>query len=169
MSHYIPVSFFTLMICKNLFQCVRLIKLLYNFQRTAGTCGLTGLDRLLCFMIVQELQNFATSLLRSVQGDKGLLEALTKLSKEIDPVSGLISMCLMCVYIWGEWETDAQYKASQYFKRLQGCLHVALPVSHETPCRRRTRGSITPSPARARHQGEWTRSKSGGRPWQTTS
>jgi len=52
----------------------------------------------------------------------------------------------------GGGETDAQYKASRYayFKRLQGCLHAALTISHKT-CRRPTRGGITPSRLQHEH------------------
>jgi len=66
-------------------------------QRTVGTWGLTGLDRLLCFMIVQELQNFTRFLERRVLKDKMWMDWLNKLSTELDPVSSLISECgILC-------------------------------------------------------------------------
>lgn len=62
-------------------------------QRTVGTWGLTGLDRLLCFMIVQELQNFTSFLERRVLKDKTSVDLFNKLSAELEPVTSLISMC----------------------------------------------------------------------------
>ena len=56
-----------------------------------GTWGLTGLDRLLCFMIVQELQNFTGFLERRVLKDKMAMELFSKLSVELGPVAGLVS------------------------------------------------------------------------------
>ena len=59
-------------------------------QRSVGTWGLTGLDRLLCFMIVQELQNTLVYLMRGVFQDKAMLDVLSKFNKEMQPLQGLI-------------------------------------------------------------------------------
>lgn len=47
-------------------------------------------------MIVQELQNFVAHLDRRIMQDKNWVEMFTKLSKELEPVSGLVSksVCL---------------------------------------------------------------------------
>jgi WASH complex subunit strumpellin len=60
-------------------------------QHSVGTWGLTGLDRLLCFMIVQELQNFVAYLDRRIMQDKNWLEMFTRLGKELEPVSAVTS------------------------------------------------------------------------------
>lgn len=58
------------------------------FQRAVGSWGLSGLDRLLCFMIVQEFQNFIGSLDKMIKKDKSWDEAFTKLMKDLSPLSG---------------------------------------------------------------------------------
>ena len=60
-------------------------------QQSIGTCGLTGLDRLLCFMMVRELQNFLAIIERVVLRDKMWLEMFGTLMKTLNPVRGLIS------------------------------------------------------------------------------
>ncbi len=57
-----------------------------------GTWGLTGLDRLLCFMIVQELQNFLVGLQRHVLRDKVWVDLLAGLSRTLTPVEGILGM-----------------------------------------------------------------------------
>ncbi|XP_077991105.1 WASH complex subunit 5-like [Glandiceps talaboti] len=69
---------------------VATIRLFTKVQNSIGTCGLTGLDRLLCFMIVKELQNFLTILNRGVLRDKAWLEFLSNLLKSLNPVKGLV-------------------------------------------------------------------------------
>ena len=59
-----------------------------------GTWGLTGLDRLLCFMIVQELQNFLVGLQRLVLRDKTWIDLLAGFHKTLAPTEGII----------GEWK-----------------------------------------------------------------
>jgi WASH complex subunit strumpellin len=63
-------------------------------QHSVGTWGLTGLDRLLCFMIVQELQNFVGFLERRIVQDKNWAEMFTKLMKDLEPTTGLIGICV---------------------------------------------------------------------------
>ncbi|XP_070556885.1 WASH complex subunit 5-like [Ptychodera flava] len=69
---------------------VMTIRLFSKVQDSIGTYGLTGLDRLLCFMIVKELQNFLTILNRGVLRDKAWLEFLASLLKSLNPVVGLV-------------------------------------------------------------------------------
>ena len=57
-------------------------------QRAVGSWGLSGLDRLLCFMIVQELQNFIGSLDKTIRKDKSWDEAFVKMLKELEPLAG---------------------------------------------------------------------------------
>ena len=62
-------------------------------QRSVGTWGLTGLDRLLCFMIVQELQNIIIYLARNVFQDKAMMDVLSKFTKEMQPLKTIIGAC----------------------------------------------------------------------------
>ena len=66
------------------------IKVFEQLEDSVGTWGLTGLDRLLCFMIVQELQNFIRSLQRSLLNDKTWLEFFAVFTKSLGPVSSTI-------------------------------------------------------------------------------
>ena len=66
------------------------------FQRSVGTWGLTGLDRLLCFMIVQHLQDFTQLLSRGLLADNNWLDFFSKLGADLQPVSGVVGGC-----IWG--------------------------------------------------------------------
>lgn len=59
-------------------------------QKSVGTPGLTGLDRLLSFMIVKELQAVLRSLERGMVKDKSWQELLTSMSKALQPVDGLV-------------------------------------------------------------------------------
>lgn len=69
-----------------------LCELLHLFlQQSIGTYGLTGLDRLLCFMMVRELQNFLTIIEKGVLRDKAWLEMFGGLMKSLNPVKGIIS------------------------------------------------------------------------------
>ncbi|XP_076082010.1 WASH complex subunit 5-like isoform X2 [Mytilus galloprovincialis] len=67
-------------------------KLFQKLQRSVGTFGLTGLDRLLCFMIVKELQNYQVLLNRTVLNpkDKTWLDLLNNFAKQLNPVKGII-------------------------------------------------------------------------------
>lgn len=64
----------------------------YFFQRSVGTFGLTGLDRLLCFMIVKELQNYQVLMNRTVLNpkEKTWIEALNSFTKTLSPVKGTV-------------------------------------------------------------------------------
>ncbi|XP_026534918.1 WASH complex subunit 5 [Notechis scutatus] len=68
-------------------------RLLAEIQNTLGTFGLNGLDRLLCFMIVKELQNFLIMFQKIVLRDKGVHEALKSLMRSVSPLKGLVVNC----------------------------------------------------------------------------
>ncbi|XP_039215762.1 WASH complex subunit 5 isoform X3 [Crotalus tigris] len=68
-------------------------RLFAEIQNTLGTFGLNGLDRLLCFMIVKELQNFLIMFQKTVLHDKGVHEALKSLMKSVSPLKGLVANC----------------------------------------------------------------------------
>ncbi|XP_007441945.1 WASH complex subunit 5 [Python bivittatus] len=68
-------------------------RLFAEIQDTLGTFGLNGLDRLLCFMIVKELQNFLIMFQKTVLHDKGVHEALKSLMKSVSPLKGLVAHC----------------------------------------------------------------------------
>lgn len=59
-------------------------------QKSIGTPGLTGLDRLLSFMIVKELQGILRSLDKGMAKDKSWQELLTNLSSSLQPLDGLV-------------------------------------------------------------------------------
>jgi len=73
-------------------KCIVIELLVFFLQRSVGTFGLTGLDRLLCFMIVKELQNYQILMNRTVQNpkDRSWLEALGSFVKIVQPLRGLI-------------------------------------------------------------------------------
>ena len=58
-----------------------------------GTWGLTGLDRLLCFMIVQELQNYLKVLQASMLKEKGSAAFFTDFSKQLGAVEDTVGRC----------------------------------------------------------------------------
>ena len=64
-------------------------------QRSVGTWGLTGLDRLLCFMIVQELQNTIIFVTRHVFQDKALMDILNRFNRELKPMQGILRKCFL--------------------------------------------------------------------------
>nr|XP_020670201.1 WASH complex subunit 5 [Pogona vitticeps] len=66
-------------------------RLFSEIQGALGTFGLNGLDRLLCFMIVKELQNFLSMLQKTVLRDKGVHEALKSLMKSVSPLKGIVA------------------------------------------------------------------------------
>ncbi|XP_037498148.1 WASH complex subunit 5 [Rhipicephalus sanguineus] len=59
-------------------------------QKSVGTPGLTGLDRLLSFMIVKELQGVLRSLEKGMVKDKSWQELLANMSKNLQPVDGIV-------------------------------------------------------------------------------
>ncbi|XP_050401033.2 WASH complex subunit 5 isoform X1 [Patella vulgata] len=65
--------------------------LFQQIHRAVGSFGLTGLDRLLCFMIVKELQTFKMYLQRGVARDKMWLELLSYYTKILQPLAGTVS------------------------------------------------------------------------------
>ncbi|XP_073257126.1 WASH complex subunit 5-like isoform X2 [Porites lutea] len=64
--------------------------ILKKLQQGVGSFGLTGLDKLLSFMIVKELQKFQ-ALLRGSLKDRMITDTLTGLSKVLTPVKSLIA------------------------------------------------------------------------------
>ncbi|XP_020632450.1 WASH complex subunit 5-like [Orbicella faveolata] len=64
--------------------------ILKQLQQAVGSFGLTGLDKLLSFMIVKELQKFQ-GLLRGALKDKLVADTLVPLSKQLTPVKSLIA------------------------------------------------------------------------------
>ncbi|GIY78616.1 WASH complex subunit 5, partial [Caerostris extrusa] len=67
------------------------LKLFSLIQKSIGTPGLTGLDRLLSFMIVTELQSLLRSYERMILADKTWQELLKSLQVVLDPTNKLIS------------------------------------------------------------------------------
>ncbi|XP_064486870.1 WASH complex subunit 5-like isoform X2 [Ornithodoros turicata] len=59
-------------------------------QNSVGTPGLTGLDRLLCFMIVKELQAILKCLDKAMINDKSWQDLLANLSASLQPFDSLI-------------------------------------------------------------------------------
>ncbi|UYV65164.1 KIAA0196 [Cordylochernes scorpioides] len=59
-------------------------------QKTVGTPGLTGLDRLLSFMIVTELQGATRTMEKKVLGDKFWQDTLTSLNTAIQPLAQIV-------------------------------------------------------------------------------
>ncbi|ESP05218.1 hypothetical protein LOTGIDRAFT_180993 [Lottia gigantea] len=65
--------------------------LFQQIHRAVGSFGLSGLDRLLCFMIVKELQNFQLNLQRGVIRDKSWLEFFSLYTKLLQPLQGTVN------------------------------------------------------------------------------
>ncbi|XP_023214249.1 WASH complex subunit 5-like, partial [Centruroides sculpturatus] len=70
------------------------LRLFSLIQKTVGTPGLTGLDRLLSFMIVTELQGVLKLIEKIVIKDKSWQDTLDNLQNALHPVSGIL-----CKYI----------------------------------------------------------------------
>uniref|UniRef100_A0A8D0HRZ0 WASH complex subunit 5 n=1 Tax=Sphenodon punctatus TaxID=8508 RepID=A0A8D0HRZ0_SPHPU len=66
-------------------------RLFSEIQDTLGTFGLNGLDRLLCFMIVKELQNFISMFQKVVLRDRAVQEALKALMNVVSPLKGIVA------------------------------------------------------------------------------
>ncbi|KAH9496896.1 WASH complex subunit 5 [Bulinus truncatus] len=62
-----------------------------KIHRAVGSFGLSGLDRLLCFMIVKELQTFQTSFQRVVLKDKSWTDLFSQLNKSFSPLQSLLA------------------------------------------------------------------------------
>lgn len=65
--------------------------LFQKLQKAVGSFGLNGLDRLLSFMIVRELQNFQILLQKGILRDKNAYEMISSLSKSLHPIRGLVN------------------------------------------------------------------------------
>ncbi|XP_059147627.1 WASH complex subunit 5-like isoform X2 [Physella acuta] len=61
-----------------------------KIHRAVGSFGLSGLDRLFCFMIVKELQTFQLSLQRSVLKDKNWTDYFNQTTRALNPLQGII-------------------------------------------------------------------------------
>ncbi|XP_054285996.1 WASH complex subunit 5-like isoform X1 [Macrosteles quadrilineatus] len=61
------------------------LNLFTNISSAVGISGITGLDRLISFMIVTELQNFLSVLQRGVLKDKNWLELFGSVAKGLSP------------------------------------------------------------------------------------
>lgn len=66
-------------------------RLFSEIQNTLGTFGLNGLDRLLCFMIVKELQNFLTMLQKTILRDRAVVDVFKAMLGAVNPVQGIVS------------------------------------------------------------------------------
>uniref|UniRef100_A0A3Q1JJX3 WASH complex subunit 5 n=1 Tax=Anabas testudineus TaxID=64144 RepID=A0A3Q1JJX3_ANATE len=66
-------------------------RLFSEIQNTLGTFGLNGLDRLLCFMIVKELQNFLTMLQKTILKDRTAVDAFKAMIGAVNPVKGIVA------------------------------------------------------------------------------
>nr|DBA23989.1 TPA: hypothetical protein GDO54_011699 [Pyxicephalus adspersus] len=79
--------------CNNFLRTKEVTKshLFSEIQDSLGTFGLNGLDRLLCFMIVKELQNFLRMYQRIILKDRTVQETLRALQKVVSPLKGIIA------------------------------------------------------------------------------
>ncbi|XP_053415600.1 WASH complex subunit 5 isoform X2 [Nycticebus coucang] len=66
-------------------------RLFSEIQTTLGTFGLNGLDRLLCFMIVKELQNFLSMFQKIILRDKTVQETLKTLMNAVSPLKSIVA------------------------------------------------------------------------------
>jgi len=94
-------------------------------QESVGTWGLTGLDRLLCFMIVQELQNFVRVLQRSALHDKVWLDTFATISKSLAPTAGTVGKDSWSLfYIVGSVGVDGASHVTKWVRFQYGqCRH----------------------------------------------
>uniref|UniRef100_A0A8D1PF36 WASH complex subunit 5 n=3 Tax=Sus scrofa TaxID=9823 RepID=A0A8D1PF36_PIG len=66
-------------------------RLFSEIQTTLGTFGLNGLDRLLCFMIVKELQNFLSMFQKIILRDRTVQETLKTLMNAVSPLKSIVA------------------------------------------------------------------------------
>ncbi|KAF6101647.1 WASH complex subunit 5 [Phyllostomus discolor] len=66
-------------------------RLFSEIQTTLGTFGLNGLDRLLCFMIVKELQNFLSMFQKIVLRDRTVQDTLKTLTNAVSPIKSIVA------------------------------------------------------------------------------
>ncbi|XP_021544469.1 WASH complex subunit 5 isoform X2 [Neomonachus schauinslandi] len=62
-----------------------------EIQTTLGTFGLNGLDRLLCFMIVKELQNFLSMFQKIILRDRTVQDTLKTLMNAVSPLKSIVA------------------------------------------------------------------------------
>ncbi|XP_034373429.1 WASH complex subunit 5 [Arvicanthis niloticus] len=66
-------------------------RLFSEIQTTLGTFGLNGLDRLLCFMIVKELQNFISMFQKIILRERTVQETLKTLMSAVSPLRSIVA------------------------------------------------------------------------------
>ncbi|MBZ3881954.1 WASH complex subunit strumpellin [Sciurus carolinensis] len=66
-------------------------RLFSEIQTTLGTFGLNGLDRLLCFMIVKELQNFLSMFQKIILRDRTIQDTLKTLMNAVSPLKSIVA------------------------------------------------------------------------------
>ncbi|XP_021072099.1 WASH complex subunit 5 [Mus pahari] len=66
-------------------------RLFSEIQTTLGTFGLNGLDRLLCFMIVKELQNFLSMFQKIILKERTVQETLKMLMNAVNPLKSIVA------------------------------------------------------------------------------
>ncbi|KAM9198615.1 WASH complex subunit 5 isoform 2-T2 [Dugong dugon] len=66
-------------------------RLFSEIQTTLGTFGLNGLDRLLCFMIVKELQNFLSMFQKIILRDRAVQDTLKNLMNAVSPLKSIVA------------------------------------------------------------------------------
>ncbi|XP_041527839.1 WASH complex subunit 5 [Microtus oregoni] len=66
-------------------------RLFSEIQNTLGTFGLNGLDRLLCFMIVKELQNFLSMFQKIILKDRTVQDTLKTLMNAVSPLKSIVA------------------------------------------------------------------------------
>lgn len=66
-------------------------RLFSEIQSTLGTFGLNGLDRLLCFMIVKELQNFLSMFQKIILRERTIQETLKTLMSAVSPLKSIVA------------------------------------------------------------------------------
>lgn len=66
-------------------------RLFSEIQNTLGTFGLNGLDRLLCFMIVKELQNFLSMFQKIILRDRTVQDTLKTLMSAVSPLKSIVA------------------------------------------------------------------------------
>ncbi|XP_042898977.1 WASH complex subunit 5 [Parasteatoda tepidariorum] len=93
------------------------LKLFSLIQKSIGTPGLTGLDRLMSFMIVTELQTLVRIYEKLIIGDKSWQEALKNLQIAIQPTKQIIAQPAR---VYG----PVMSKASKYPRFLESLMKV---------------------------------------------
>uniref|UniRef100_A0AAZ3PJR4 WASH complex subunit 5 n=1 Tax=Oncorhynchus tshawytscha TaxID=74940 RepID=A0AAZ3PJR4_ONCTS len=89
-------------------------RLFSEIQDTLGTFGLNGLDRLLCFMMVKELQNFLSVFQKTILRDKAMVDVFKAMLSAVNPVKGIVANAktIVCLTqkIWGPVENESIMK-----------------------------------------------------------